>query len=205
MQAYEEVFPMPGKLDGLRVATLVANGFEQVELTQPVQALREAGCHVQIVSPVPGEVVGVHHGEKGDRFPVDVPIDIADASQFDALLLPGGVKNPDTLRQNEKAVAFVRAFHDAGKPIASICHGPWLLVEADVVRGRQLTSYPSLKTDIRNAGGEWVDREVVVDQGIVTSRNPDDLPAFIDKMIEEFGEGVHTRRAAVAGVGATTG
>ncbi|HEX2222000.1 MAG TPA: type 1 glutamine amidotransferase domain-containing protein, partial [Candidatus Limnocylindria bacterium] len=149
---------MPGKLDGLRVATLVADAFEQVELTDPVRALREAGADVKIVSPASGEVQGVHHGEKGDRFPVDLAVEAAHAADFDALLLPGGVKNPDTLRQNEAAVRLVREMHDDGKPIASICHGPWMLVEADVVRGRRLTSYPSLKTDIRNAGGEWVDR-----------------------------------------------
>jgi protease I len=184
------------KLDGLRVAALVADMFEQIELTDPVEKLREAGADVSIVSLREGEVQGVHGWERADRFPVDLTVDEARADRFDALLLPGGVKNPDTLRQNERAVGFVRDFADSGKPIASICHGPWMLVEADAVRGRRLTSYPSLKTDIRNAGGDWVDAEVIVDQGIVTSRRPDDLPAFDAKMLQEFAEGVHTRRAA---------
>ncbi|MGH2429151.1 MAG: type 1 glutamine amidotransferase domain-containing protein [Candidatus Limnocylindria bacterium] len=191
------------KLDGLRVAALVADGFEQVELTDPMRALRDAGAHVTVVSPNDDKVQGMNHGEKGDRLDVDAKLSGVSADDYDALLLPGGVKNPDLLRQDERAVRFVRTFFDAGKPIASICHGPWLLVEADVVRGRRLTSYPSLRTDIRNAGGEWVDEEVVVDHGMVTSRNPDDLPAFNAKMVEEFGEGIHERRPAATGGAAT--
>ena len=188
------------KLDGLRVAALVTDGFEDSELTEPVRALREAGAEVRIVSPKPGQI----EGKKGATVPVDLAVDQAQMTDFDALLIPGGLKNPDTLRQDERAVRLVREFFDAAKPIASICHGPWMLVEADVVRGRRLTSYPSLKTDIRNAGGEWTDATVVVDQGIVTSRNPGDLPAFIDKMLEELAEGEHPRRLATAGAGAST-
>jgi protease I len=188
------------KLDGLRVAALVTDGFEDSELTEPVRALREAGADVRIVSPKAGQI----EGKKGATVPVDLAVDQAQMTDFDALLIPGGLKNPDTLRQDERAVRLVREFFDAAKPIASICHGPWMLVEADVVRGRRLTSYPSLKTDIRNAGGEWTDATVVVDQGIVTSRNPGDLPAFIDKMLEELAEGEHPRRLATAGAGAST-
>lgn len=191
------------KLDGLRVAALVADGFEQIELTDPMRALRDEGAHVTVISPNDSHVQGMNHGEKADRLEVDAKLAGVSADDFDALLLPGGVKNPDILRQDEKAVSLVRTFFDAGKPIASICHGPWLLVEADIVRGRRLTSYPSLRTDIRNAGGDWVDEEVVVDHGVVTSRNPDDLPAFNAKMIEEFGEGIHERRPAAAGSGVT--
>jgi protease I len=189
------------KLDGLRVAALLTDGFEDSELTEPVRALRESGADVRIVSPKQGEV----EGKNRTKMPVDLTVDQANATDFDALLIPGGLKNPDTLRQDERAVRLVRAFYDAAKPIASICHGPWLLVEADVVRGRRLTSYPSLKTDIRNAGGDWTDSPVVVDQGLVTSRRPDDLPQFIAKMLEEFAEGEHPRRFATAGtVGTAT-
>jgi protease I len=190
------------KLQGLRVAALVHDHFEQVELTEPMRALRAEGATVEIVSPKSDEVVGVHHLELGDSFPVDRTTDRASADDFDALLLPGGVRNPDKLRMDQPAVKLVRAIFDAAKPIAAICHGPWLLVEADVVRGRTLTSYPSLQTDIRNAGGTWVDREVVVDQGLVTSRNPNDIPAFNGKMIEEFAEGAHPKRFVGAGAGA---
>jgi protease I len=189
------------KLDGLRVAVLIADGFEQIEMTRPVEALRAAGAQVDIISPADGEVQGVNGMEKGDRFTVDVPLDDARPEDYEALLLPGGVKNPDILRQQPKAVEMVRHLYENAKPIAAICHAPWLLVEADVVRGRRLTSYPSLRTDIRNAGGEWTDAECVVDQGLVTSRRPDDLPAFIDKMLEEFAEGEHGKRF----VGAATG
>lgn len=184
------------QLDGLKVAVLVTDGFEPSELTEPTRALRESGAEVTIVSNHDGQITGK---TDADTAQVDMTLDAAKADAFGALMLPGGVKNPDTMRQDERAVSFVRAFHDAGKPIAAICHAPWLLVEADVVRGRRLTSYPSLRTDIRNAGGEWVDEEVVVDQGIVTSRNPDDIPAFNAKMLEEFGEGIHQGRAAAAG------
>jgi protease I len=189
------------KLDGLRVAVLVADGFEQIEMTKPLEALRDAGAQVDIVSPSDGEVQGVNGMDKGDRFAVDVPLDQVRYQDYEALLLPGGVKNPDILRQQPKAVELVRHLYENAKPIAAICHAPWLLVEADVVRGRRLTSYPSLRTDIRNAGGEWTDEQCVVDQGLVTSRRPDDLPAFIDKMLEEFAEGEHAKRFAEVGAG----
>jgi protease I len=167
-------------------------------MTEPRIALDEAGAKTEIVSPMQGQVKGWKDKEWGDAFPVDVPLDSADAKLYDGLLLPGGVMNPDKLRMNPSAVQFVRAFVNAGKPIAAICHGPWTLVEADAVTGRTLTSWPSLKTDIRNAGGKWVDQEVVTDNGIVTSRKPDDIPAFNRKMIEEFGEGPHSRGSASA-------
>ncbi len=186
------------KLDGLRVAALVDTDFEQVELTEPARAMRDAGATVQIVSPQGGDVRGMNHDEKADAFPVDVEVSRAREEDYDALLIPGGVINADHLRMNADAVRLVRAMYDAGKPMAVICHGPWLLVEADVVRGRRLTSYPSLRTDIRNAGGEWVDEEVVVDRGMVTSRTPKDLPAFNAKMLEEFGEGTDPQRLADA-------
>jgi protease I len=177
----------------MKVAILVADGFEEVELVEPKRALDEAGAATRIVSPAKGQVQGWQHFDKAHRFAVDVPLDKADAEHFDALLLPGGVANPDQLRALPKAVAFVRAFFDAGKPVAAICHGPWTLVEADVVNGRTITSWPSLKTDLKNAGAQWVDREVVVDDGLVSSRKPDDIPAFNKKMIEEFGKGMQTR------------
>ena len=189
------------KLDGLRVAVLATSGYEPSELTEPTRALHEAGARVTLISPQAGTI---HGKTDSDVAQVDLPLDAARPDDYDALLLPGGVKNPDTLRQDARAVSFVRHFFNAGKPIAAICHAPWMLVEADVVRGRRLTSYPSLKTDIRNAGGEWVDAEVVVDQGLVTSRTPDDIPAFNAKMLEEFAEGIHARRfAATAGARAT--
>jgi protease I len=184
------------KLDGLKVAALLTDGYEPSELTEPMRALREAGAEVTIVSNHDGTITGK---SEQDTAGVDQTLDAARPDEFGALLLPGGVKNPDTMRQDERAVRFVRHFHDAGKPIAAICHAPWLLVEADVVRGRRVTSYPSLKTDLRNAGAEWIDDEVVTDQGIVTSRTPDDIPAFNAKMIEEFAEGTHERAAARAG------
>lgn len=182
------------RLDGKTVAILVADGFEQVEMTEPRKALEAAGAKIQIVSPAEGQVQGWNHDQKGESFPVDVPVARADAAQFDALLLPGGVMNPDKLRTIPEAVRFVRDLFDQGKPVAAICHGPWTLVEADVVRGRKMTSYPSLQTDLRNAGADWVDQEVVTDKGLVTSRKPDDIPAFNAKMIEEFAEGRHTNR-----------
>lgn len=182
---------MAKNLNGKKVAILVENGFEQVELTSPKEALEEAGATTAIVSPQEKKVQGWNHDEKADFFPVDIPLDSADAADFDALLLPGGVMNPDQLRMNPKAVAFVRAFFDAKKPVGAICHGPWTLVEADVVRGRTVTSYSSIRTDLKNAGATVVDREVVVDQGLVTSRKPDDLPAFNAKLIEEVAEGKH--------------
>jgi protease I len=184
------------QLDGLKVAVLVTDGYEPSELTEPVAALREAGADVTIVSDHDGKI---HGKTDADTAKVDLTLDRARPDDYGALLLPGGVKNPDTMRQDQRGVAFVRHFADSGKPIAAICHAPWLLVEADVVRGRRVTSYPSLKTDLRNAGGEWVDAEVVVDSGIVTSRSPKDLPAFNAKMLEEFAEGIHERTPAAAG------
>jgi protease I len=187
---------MTQQLTGTRVAALVADGFEQVELLEPKKALEDAGARVDVVSPKAGEVRGWNHTEWGERVPADRTVDQATADEYDALLLPGGVMNPDHLRMNSAAVAFVKAFATAGKPIAVICHGPWTLVEAGVVRGVRMTSWPSLKTDLVNAGANWVDEEVVVDRGIVSSRKPDDIPAFNRKMIEEFGEGRHERRKA---------
>jgi protease I len=182
-------------LNGKRVAILVAEGFEQSELEAPKQALDQAGAETLIVSPAEeGWVQGWQHFDLGDLYEVDVPLAEADAAEFDALLLPGGVANPDRLRMQPQAVEFVRAFFDAGKPVAAICHAPWTLIEAGLVTGRTLTSYPSLRTDIRNAGGKWVDEEVVVDGGLVSSRNPDDLPAFCAKLVEEFAEGRHERQ-----------
>ena len=181
-----------GKLDGKRIAILVANeGIEQAELTEPRKALEDAGATVELLAPESGEAQAFEHLDKADAFPVDRVVGEADAGEYDGLMLPGGVANPDNLRMHEEAVAFVRAFFDAGKPVAAICHAPWTLVEAGVLKGRKLTSWPSLQTDIRNAGGEWVDEEVVVDEGLVTSRKPDDLPAFNAKMVEEFCEGRH--------------
>ena len=188
-------------LTGKKVAILVADGFEQVELTEPKKALEEAGARTSIVSPAQGQVQGWKHFDKADRFPVDVPLERAGADQFDALLLPGGVANPDQLRVNPTAVAFVRAFFDAGKPVAAICHGLWPLIDAGVVSGRTVTSWPSLKTDLSNAQATWVDEEVVTDNGLVTSRKPDDIPAFNRKMIEEFAEGVHAPKGGARSAG----
>ena len=182
-------------LDGMKVAILAAEGFERDELFEPRKALTEAGAETRIVSPAQGEVQGWKHFDKADKVKVDVPLDRADAQEFDALMLPGGVANPDQLRMNPKAVEFVRQFFAAGKPVAAICHAPWMLIEADVVKGRTVTSWPSLKTDLKNAGAKWVDQEVVTDNGLVTSRKPADIPAFNRKMIEEFAEGRHEPRA----------
>ncbi|HEX6209933.1 MAG TPA: type 1 glutamine amidotransferase domain-containing protein [Methylomirabilota bacterium] len=187
---------MPQTLTGRKIAILVTDGFEQVEMTDPRNALDQEGAQTALIAPSSGTVKGWNHRQWGDEFPVDVPLEQADPNAYDALLLPGGVMSPDRLRMNPRAVAFVRSFVEARKPIASICHGPWLLVEADAVRDRTLTSWPSLQTDIRNAGGRWVDQEVLVDQGLVTSRKPDDLPAFNAKMLEEFREGKHQARRA---------
>lgn len=185
---------MDQQLNGKKVAILVANGFEQIELTDPQQALEQAGAQTQIVSPEEGKVKGWKHTEWGDQFPVDVPLSQANADDYDALLLPGGVMNPDHLRRNQQALQFVRSFFAAGKPVAAICHGPWTLIDAGLVEGRKLTSYESIQTDLKNAGAQWVDQEVVVDQGLVTSRKPDDIPAFNRKMIEEFAEGRHEKQ-----------
>jgi protease I len=180
-------------ITGKKVAILVAEGFEQVEMTGPRKALEEAGAETAIVSPAKDEVQGWNHFDKGDRFNVDVELDEAKADEFDALLLPGGVANPDQLRGMPKAVQFVKGFVDSGKPIGVICHGPWTLIEAGAAKGRTMTSWPTLKTDLTNAGAKWVDQEVVVDRGIVSSRKPDDIRAFSRKLIEEIGEGPHTR------------
>ncbi len=171
-----------------RIAILVADGFEQVELTEPRKALDEAGARTQIVSTAKDQVQGWKHFDKADHFRVDVPLESADAKDFDALLLPGGVANPDQLRTNPGAVAFVRAFFESGKPVAAICHGPWTLIDAGVARGRRMTSWPSLKADLINAGAMWTDEEVVVDQGLVSSRKPQDIPAFNTEMLEAFGK-----------------
>ncbi|HVG44740.1 MAG TPA: type 1 glutamine amidotransferase domain-containing protein [Longimicrobium sp.] len=187
---------MAGRLDGKKVAILVTDGFEQVEMTEPRRALDEAGAETVLVSPKEGRVKGWQHTEWGDEFPVDRPLASARADDFDALLLPGGVMNPDHLRQDTQAVRFVRDFFEAHKPVAAICHGPWMLAEADVIGGRKVTSWPSIRTDLKNAGAEWVDQEVVTDHGLVTSRKPDDIPAFNRKMVEEFAEGLHDRQHA---------
>ena len=187
---------MADTLNGKRIAFLATDGVEQIELTEPRRAVEEAGAETELVSLEAGEIQGHEHLEKGERFAVDKTIADVSASEYDGLVLPGGVANPDFLRADERAVAFVRDFVTAGKPVGAICHGPWTLVEADVVRGKTLTSYPSLKTDIRNAGGDWVDEEVHVHEGLVTSRKPDDLPAFCAKIVEEFSEGRHEELAA---------
>jgi protease I len=181
-------------LTGKRVAILVDEGFEQVELSKPRKALDKIGAQTKVVSPQEGQVRGWNMKRWGKSVAVDVPLESADPAQFDALLLPGGVMNPDKLRINPKAVEFVKHFFETGKPVAAICHAPWTLVEADVVRERTLTSWPSLKTDIKNAGGNWVDEEVVTDMGLVTSRKPDDIRAFNKKMIEEFAQDEHKSR-----------
>lgn len=177
---------MAQDLSNKKVAILVENGFEQVEMTQPRQALDTAGAQTHIVSPQTEQVQGWNHYDRGDQFAVDVPLDQANPNDYDALLLPGGTLNPDQLRMNEAAVKFVRSFFDARKPVAAICHGPWTLAEADVVQGRKMTSWPSLRTDLRNAGASWVDRSVVVDRGLITSRNPGDIEDFNAEMIEAF-------------------
>ena len=182
--------PTPS-LNGKTIAVLATDGFEQVELTQPVDALKAAGATVHIVSPKAGQIQGFKHHDKGDKTSVDTALADANAADYDGLVLPGGVINPDALRLEEDAISFIKAFADGGKPIAAICHGPWTLIDAGVASGKKMTSWPSLKTDLTNAGADWVDEEVVVDNGLVTSRNPDDLPAFCAKMVEEFAEGRH--------------
>lgn len=191
---------MTQRLEGKRIAFLATDGVEQSELEQPWHELQKAGAKVELLSVHKGAIQAVRHMDKGDTFEVDRLVSEADASDYDGLVLPGGVMNPDTLRANDKAVSFVRQFFEQSKPVAAICHGPWTLVEAGVVRGRTITSWPSLKTDIENAGGTWIDEEVHVDDGLVTSRKPDDLPAFSAKAIEEFAEGRHRggRRAGAA-------
>ena len=181
------------KLTGKKVAILATDGFEQAELLEPKKALDEAGAQTTIVSIKSGEIKGWDKENWGQSIKVDQTVDNADPDEFDALMLPGGVMNPDKLRMNDDAVNFVRTFFEAGKPIGAICHGPWMLVEADAVEDTTLTSWPSLETDIENAGGNWVDEQVVADNGVVTSRKPDDIPAFNQKLIEEISEGVHAR------------
>jgi deglycase len=190
-----EAKAMANELSGRKVAVLATDGVEQVELTEPVKALKQASAEVHVVAPKEGEIHGFNHHERGELIPVDVPLQQADPNTYDALVLPGGVINPDQLRLLPEAIEFVRAFARAGKPIAAICHGPWTLIDAGAVQGRRLTSWPSLQNDLRNAGAEWVDAPVVTDQGLVTSRKPDDIPEFCRKMIEEFAEGRHQRAA----------
>lgn len=189
---------MAGRLKGKRIAVLATDGVEQVELTTPWEALLAEDAAADLISVKPGRIQAMNHDDKGDTFRVDRSIGEVRAADYDALVLPGGVANPDRLRTDERAVAFVREFVDSGKPVAAICHGPWMFVEADTVQDRTLTSWPSLRTDIENAGGNWVDEQVHVEDGIVTSRKPADLPAFCDKMIEEFLEGTHDRTAVGA-------
>ena len=187
---------MASQLQGKKIAFLATDMFEEVELAEPWKALEQAGAELELVSLEDGEIQGFNHYDKAGSFKVDKTVEEANASDYDGLVLPGGVGNPDTLRADENAVHFVREFFEQGKPVGAICHGPWTLVEAGVVRGRTLTSFPSIQTDIRNAGGNWVDKEVHVDQGLVTSRKPDDIPAFNKKLIEEFAEGRHEQQAA---------
>jgi protease I len=182
------------KLQGKRVAIIAADMVEQVELVEPRKALDKAGAKTELLSLKPGEIQGFNHFDKADKHRVDRLVEEANASDYDALMIPGGIGNPDQLRLDENIVSFVRDFFEAGKPVAAICHAPWVLIEAGAVRGRKVTSWPSLQTDLRNAGGDWVDEEVVVDNGLVTSRKPDDIPAFTKKMIEEIAEGIHSKQ-----------
>jgi len=183
------------RLQGKRVAFLATDMVEQVEFTEPWKAVEEEGAKPELVSLREGEIQAFNHYDKADKFKVDRTVEEAGTDDYDALVIPGGVGNPDEMRMDENAVAFVRRFFEQGKPVGVICHGPWMLVEAGVVRGRRVTSWPSLQTDIHNAGGNWVDQEVVVDDGLVTSRKPDDLPAFTSKIVEEFAEGRHEAQA----------
>src|SRR5947207_7752760 len=187
---------MAAELKGKKIAFLAAEMFEEVELAEPWKALEKSGADMKLLSVEDGEVQGFNHYDKAGSYKVDKTVEEANASDYDALVLPGGVGNPDNLRQDENAVSFVRDFFEQGKPVGAICHAPWTLIEAGVVRGRTLTSFPSLQTDIRNAGGNWVDEQVHVDNGLVTSRKPDDIPAFNKKLIEEFAEGKHQQQAA---------
>jgi protease I len=191
------------ELQGKRVAFLATDMVEQVELTEPWKAVEQAGATPELISLEEGEIQGFNHYDKADTFTVDHTVEEARAGDYDALVIPGGVGNPDTMRTDENAVQFVRDFFEQNKPVGVICHGPWMLVEAGVVRGRKVTSWPSLQTDIRNAGGEWVDEQVVVDQGLVTSRKPDDLPAFNAKIVEEFAEGKHAGQSTTIHADAT--
>jgi deglycase len=193
---------MSDRLQDKKIAFLMANeGVEQVELTEPLNAVREAGAEADLLAPEGGEIQAFNHLDKGETFEADRPVGEADASAYDGLVLPGGVANPDQLRTKPEALEFVRAFFEAGKPVGVICHGPWTLIDAGVAEGRTLTSWPSLQTDLQNAGAKWVDEEVHVDQGLVTSRKPDDLEAFNAKLVEEFAEGVHEGQRAGASAG----
>jgi deglycase len=193
---------MSDRLQGKKIAFLTANeGVEQVELVEPMKAVREAGAEAELLAPEAGQVQAFNHLDQGDAFEVDRAVGEADASEYDGLVLPGGVANPDQLRTKPEALAFVRGFFAAGKPVGVICHGPWTLIDAGVVEGRALTSWPSLETDLRNAGADWVDEEVHVDRGLVSSRKPDDLEAFNAKIVEEFAEGVHEGRSEKTNVG----
>jgi protease I len=185
---------MPSQLKGRKVAFLATDGVEQVELTAPWNVLKQAGAEVKLVSDKTGEIQAVNHEQTGEKFPVDAEVSTVSARDFDARVLPGGVSNPDKLRTNQRAVSFVREFMEADKPVAAICHGPWLLVEADAVRGRTITSWPSLQTDIKNAGGAWVDKQVQLDQKLLTSRKPDDLPAFCVQLVELLANAIDERR-----------
>ncbi len=187
---------MARKLEGKKVAILVANGFEQVEMTKPREALVEAGADTKIVSLKSEKIQGMNHAEKGDKFDVDLTVKDARPEDFDALMIPGGLLNPDEMRRDNNALEFARHFFRERKPVAVICHGPQVLISADLVRGRKMTSWPAIQADMRNAGARWVDEEVVVDNGLVSSRKPDDIPAFNQKMIEEFAEGRHKEAAA---------
>lgn len=178
-------------LDNKRVAILVENGFEEIEFTKPLEVLKSKGADCKVISPQKEKVKAWDKKNWGNEYEVDINLNNANPAEFDCLLLPGGVMNPDYLRTNEKAVEFVKHFFAEGKPIAAICHGPWTLIETGALKGRTLTSWPSLKSDLKNAGAEWVDKEVVVDSGLVTSRKPDDLEAFCNKMVEEYAEGIH--------------
>jgi protease I len=187
---------MAKELQGKRIAFLFTEGVEQVELEKPLEAVKNAGAEAELISLEKGQVEAWNHFDKGDKFEATTAVKDADASDYDALVLPGGVANPDQLRMDENAVKFVRSFYEQNKPTGVICHAPWMVIEAGAAKGRRLTSWPSLKTDLRNAGAEWVDEEVVVDNGLVTSRKPDDLPAFCAKIIEEFAEGKHEQKVA---------
>jgi protease I len=187
---------MAGSLQGRKIAFLATTGVEQVEYTEPRKAVEQAGAEAELISLQPGKIEAWNHFDMGDSFAVDKTVDEVNADDYDGLVLPGGVANPDQLRINPKAVAFTRAFFESGKPVGVICHGPWTMIDADVVRGRTITSWPSLRTDLRNAGANWVDEECVNDAGLVSSRKPDDLPAFCAKIVEEFAEGVHGQQAA---------
>lgn len=194
MLNYKNERRMANNLEGKKIAIVVTDGFEQVELTEPKKALEEAGAETHLIALKDGEVKGWNHTDWGDKFKVDKTIDSVNADDYNGLLLPGGVMSPDKLRANEKVVNFVSQFMESGKPVAAICHGPWTLIETGKLQGKKMTSYHTLKTDLKNAGAEWVDQEVVVDNGLITSRKPDDIPAFNKKIVEEFAEGRHEPR-----------